>query len=174
MRYAKTILIGALASIASHAASAAPIDNAVTASPRSAFVCPETNGPLKPDELARIRTVLPTGNALEHPAQLGASIAELKRLGLSRAMIVDHLVGVYCPSIAQRYSLSDAEKAEDVRLYASRVTAHVYGQDRVDDIVLTVPLKPYAADRVNAAARASGVSVEKWLSTAVESALKNR
>jgi hypothetical protein len=174
MRYAKTIFIGALASITSHVASAAPLDNAVATSPRSAFVCPETNGTLKPDELARIRTVLPAGNALEHPAQLGASIAELKRLGLSRAMIVDHLVGAYCPSIAQRGSLSDAEKAADVRLYASRVTAHVYRQDRTDDIVLTLQLKPSDADRVNAAARASGVSVEKWLSTAVESALKTR
>jgi hypothetical protein len=100
MRYAETILIGALVSIASHAVSATPIDNAVTALPRSAFVCPETNGNLKPDDLGRVRAVLPTGNALEHPAQLGASIAELKRLGLSRAMIVDQLVGVYCPSIA--------------------------------------------------------------------------
>ena len=174
MRYAKAIFIGALASIASHSVSAAPIDNAVTASPRSTFICPATNGTLKPDELARIRTVLPTGNALEHPAQLSTSIAELKHLGLSRKMIVDHLVGAYCPAIAQRGSLSDAQKAEDVRLYANRITDHVYGQDHVDDIMLTVPLKPSDADRVNAAARANGVSVEKWLSTAVESALKTR
>ena len=116
MRYATTILIGALASIASHAALAAPIDSTVAASPQSAFVCPVTDSNLRADELARIRTVLPAGNALEHPAQLSASITELKRLGLSRAMIVDHLVGAYCPAIAQRSSLSDAQKTEDVRL----------------------------------------------------------
>lgn len=174
MRYAKTILIGALASVASHAASAAPINNTVTAPPRSAFVCPETNTSLKADEFARIRAVLPAGNALEHPAQLSASVAELKRLGLSRAMIVDHLVGAYCPTIAQRSSLSDAQKTEDVSLYASRVTAHVYGEGHVEDIVMTVLLKPSDADRVSAAARKGGVSVEKWLSTAVESALKTR
>jgi hypothetical protein len=174
MRHAKTIIIGALASIASHAASAAPIDSTVTAPPRAAFVCPETNSNLKPEELARIRNLLPTGNMLEYPAQLSASITELKRLGLSRAMIVDHLVGAYCPAIAQRGSLSDAQKTEDVRLYASRVTAYVYGEGHVDDIVMTVLLKPSDADRVNAAARKNGVSVEKWLSTAVESALKTR
>lgn len=171
MRIGKTILIGALVSIASHSVTAAPIDNAISAPARAGFVCPDTSN-VRPDELTRIRTVLPIGNALDDPARLSASIAELKRMGLSRARIVDHLVGAYCPTVAESSTLSDAQKAEDVRLYAGRITAHVYGQDHVSDIVLNVLLKPSVADRVRAAAQASGVSEEKWVSTTIESALQ--
>ena len=134
-------------------------------------MCPDNNN-VKSDELVKIRAVLPIENALDKPAQLNASIAELKRLGLSRTLIADHLIGAYCPTVARSSTLSDAEKAEDVRLYAKRITALVYGQDHISDIILNVPLQPSVADLVTHAAQESGVSEEKWLSTTIESAVQ--
>jgi hypothetical protein len=52
---------------------------------------------------------------MDNPVQLNASIDGLKRLGLSRTLIIDHLIGAYCPTVAQNSSLSNAEKAVEVR-----------------------------------------------------------
>lgn len=138
----------------------------------SNFVCPETIKGTTPDKRAEIRTLLPSGDAMENPTRLNASIDELRRLGLSQTLIVDHLIGAYCPTVAENTSLSDSEKTSKVRQFASRITVLVYREEDVSEILLNVPLKPSVVDEVNAKAEASGISVEKWLARAVETALQ--
>jgi len=138
----------------------------------STFVCPETIEGTTPDKRAEIRTLLPPGDAMENPARLNASIDELRRLGLSQTLIVDHLIGAYCPTVAENTSLSDSEKTAKVRQFARRITVLVYREEDVSDILLNIPLKPSIVDEVNAKAEASGISVEKWLARAIETALK--
>ncbi|TFW56704.1 hypothetical protein CT676_34015 [Bradyrhizobium sp. MOS001] len=103
-------------------------------------------------------------------ARLNASIDGLRRLGLSQTLIVDHLIGAYCPTVAKDNSLSDAEKTAKVRRFASRITVLVHREEDISEILLYVPLKPSVVDAVNAKAQASGLSVERWLSRTIEAA----
>jgi hypothetical protein len=48
-----------------------------------------------PTERAAIRKLIPSGSALKDPAQLNASVKGLKRLGLSKVWVTDHLIGAY-------------------------------------------------------------------------------
>jgi hypothetical protein len=166
VKIASTIIVGAIVSIASNSAMAA--------SARSGFVCPKTIEGTTPDKRGEIRALLPSGNALDNPAQLRIGIDELKRLGLSNTLIVDHLIGAYCPTVAQNTSLSDAQKATQIRQFAGRITAIVYSEEDVSDIVLNVLLSPSIVDQVNLKAQASGLSVEGWLSKTIETAVQER
>ena len=166
-----TLIIGAIVSTASNAAMAEMAGNTIPARVvRTGFECPKTIEGTTPNKRAKIRTLLPSGNAMDNPVQLNASIDGLKHLGLSRTSIIDHLIGAYCPTVAQNSSLSDAEKATEIRQFASRITTLVYSEENISDIALNILLKPSIVDEVNAKAQASGVSVETWLSRTIEAA----
>jgi predicted HicB family RNase H-like nuclease len=66
------------------------------------------------------------------------------------------------------------KRATQVRQFASRITAIVYSEEDISDIVLNVLLKPSIVDQVNLKAQASGLSVEGWLSKTIESAVQER
>lgn len=137
---------------------------------QAGFKCPLTIEGTTPEKRAEIEKLLPPGNAIDDPDRLNASIDGLRRLGLSRSQIVNHLIGAECPMIARNGSLSDKEKTARVRRYASRITALVYNVENASEIVLDVPLKPAIVDQVNAKAQQSGLSVENWLSRVVSTA----
>jgi hypothetical protein len=134
------------------------------------FTCPPLVRGATARQRKAIRTLLPSGDAISDPAQLNASIRGLKRLGLSNTLVADHLIGAYCATIAHNSYLSGAQKTEDVRQFASQITALVYNDEHVSDIVLNVPLKPSVVDEVNVKAQASGLSVEQWMSRTIEAA----
>jgi hypothetical protein len=138
----------------------------------STFVCPYTIEGATPEKRDEIRTLLPQGNAMDDPARLNASIDGLRRLGLSQTSIVNHLIGAYCPTVAQEGALSDAEKTAKVRQFASRITALVHREEDISEILLNVPLKPSVVDQVTAKAQESGLSVETWLSRTIEAAAR--
>jgi hypothetical protein len=106
VRLASAIVVGTIVSTASNSAMAQAAGNPIPTPARAGFVCPKTIEGTTPGKGAEIRTLLPSGNALDNPAQLRASIDELKRFGLSNTLIIDHLIGAY----AQDVSLSDAQK----------------------------------------------------------------
>lgn len=113
---ASTLVIGAIVSTASIATMAEVAGNVIPSQAvRARFECPKTIEGTTPDKRAEIRTLLPSENVMDNPVQLNASIDGLKRLGLSRTLIIDHLIGAYCPTVAQNSSLSNAEKAVEVR-----------------------------------------------------------
>jgi predicted DNA binding CopG/RHH family protein len=145
-----------------------------TISAQSAFTCPSIRKDGTPHQRAAIRELLPPGAAIEDPAQLNASVEGLKRLGLSKILTTDHLIGAYCTNIARNKLLSDTEKAEDVREFAAQVTQLVYNDEDISDISLNVLLKPSAVDAVNVKAQASGLSAQQWMSRIIEAAAQQR
>jgi len=165
---ATTVLTAAIILIALNPANAEVNGKSISA--HSGFACPPVRSGVTAHQRAAIRALLPSGDALEDPAQLNASINGLKRLGLSNTLVTDHLIGAYCETIAHNGNLSDTEKTEDVRQFAGQVTALVYREDHVSDISLNVLLKPSVADAVNVKAQASGLSTEQWMAKAIEAA----
>lgn len=138
----------------------------------SAFECPTMIEGTTPAKRAEIRKILPTDDALDDPTQLNASIDELRRLGLSQISIINHLIGAYCPVVFRNDSLSDAERAASVRQFAGKITALVRQQENITGIILNVTLEPPAVDKINARAKATGLSVDQWLSRTIEAALR--
>ena len=145
-----------------------------TAPTQSGFSCPPLRTGATPHQRAAIRALIPSGDAIEDPAQLTASIEGLKRLGLSKVRVTDHLIGAYCTNIAGNGLLSEAEKTEDVREFAAQVTHRVYDEEYVSDISLNVLLKPSVVDEVNVKAQASGLSTAQWMSRTIEAAAQKR
>ena len=64
------------------------------------------------------------------------------RDGTSKSFIIDHLVGAYCPMVAQESSLSQGEKAVRVRRFTDQITQLVYSLESGLDIIINVPLTP--------------------------------
>lgn len=141
-----------------------------TISTQSGFKCPPHVTGATARQREAIRAMLPSGDAMNDPAQLNASIEGLKRLGLSKTLVADHLIGAYCATVARGSRLSDAEKTEDVRQFASQITPLVYHDADVADVILNVPLKPSVVDEVNLKAQANGLSVAQWMSGIIETA----
>jgi hypothetical protein len=169
---ATTILTVAVISIALNPANAAVAGK--TVSVQTGFTCPPIRKGGTAHQRATIRKLIPSGEALEDPAQLNASVEGLKRLGVSKTLVTDHLIGAYCTNIARNGLLSGAEKTEDVREFAAQVTHLVYNEDEISDISLNVLLKPSVADAVNVKAQASGLSTEQWMSRTIEAAAQKR
>jgi hypothetical protein len=141
------------------------------AQPQPQFECPKPiDLATTPQAKAEIQKLLPPGNATNDPDRLNASIDALSALGMSKAQIINHLIGAHCPTLAQNSTLSDAEKTSRMKRYASQITVLVYRVENVEEIILNVPLKPTVVDEVNAKAKKSGLSVEDWLSKVVGTA----
>jgi hypothetical protein len=169
---AATIMTAAIISTALSPANAEV--SGKTISTQSGFSCPPIRKGGAPAERAAIRALIPSGAALEDPVRLNASVEGLKRLGLSKLWVTDHLIGAYCTNIARKGFLTDAEKTEDVRAFAAQITHLVYNEENVSDISLNVLLKPSVADAVNVKAQASGLSAEQWMSRTIEAAAQKR
>jgi hypothetical protein len=167
-KVASIIMTGAIISIALKPANAEVVGKTVPM--KSGFTCPHPVKGTTARQREAIRALLPPGDAMDDPAQLNASIRGLKRFGLSKTLVADHLIGDYCITVAHNSLLSDAEKTEDVRQFASQITPLVYNDDDVSDIVLNVLLKPSVLDEVNVKAQASGLSVDQWLFKTIEAA----
>lgn len=134
------------------------------------FECPEMIDGQTVAQRAEIKRYLPLGDAMNDPVRLNNSIDGLRKLGLSKALIINHLIGAYCPLVAQNRSLSFSSKTARVRHFASQVTALVYSEEGVSEIILNVPLTPSVVDAVNAKATKAGVPIEVWLSRKIEAA----
>lgn len=151
------------------AIAAFPLPEAESATP--AFACPFSLRDVTPELRARIEAALPAGDPLEDPVRLNASIDMLKGDGLSKAMIINHLIGAYCPSVADTATLSDAQKAAAIRRFATKVTLLVYDYEDEKEIILDVPLKPTLVDEVHFRAQQEGLSVDSWFQKTIQQAL---
>jgi hypothetical protein len=116
---------------------------------------------------AEIRALLPTGDAFADVARLNASVATLRQKGISQALIIDGLIGAYCPLVAANAGLTDAQRTARVRQFAARIARTVYALDSADEIILDVPFAPAAVEAINARAKAAGMSPESWVADAV-------
>jgi hypothetical protein len=105
--------------------------------------------------------------------RLGELVTDLRKSGIRPALIVDHLIGAFCPLVAADDTLSDKQKAVRVRQFARRVTELAYVPSDPDevDVLVTVPLAPTLLGQVDQAASRSGLSRDAWLERAIKQQL---
>jgi hypothetical protein len=136
------------------------------------FECPSPFKPTTPATLTEIRSQLPDGKAMADVGRLTATIDILRRKGMPKSLIIDHLIGAYCPMVVQESSLTEAEKAASVRRFSGQITHLVYSLESGLDIMINVPFTPDVVDAINAKARKQGLSGPAWIAMTVENALQ--
>jgi hypothetical protein len=134
--------------------------------------CPLAVRPTTPAKLQEIQRLLPDGNTMADIVQLSATIGTLRQDGMSKSQIIDHLVGVYGPMVAQESSLTEAEKNAHLRRFTGQVTQLVYSLEIGLDIIVNVPLSPDVVAVLNATASKQGLSDAAWIAMTVEKALQ--
>lgn len=138
------------------------------------FQCPSPSNLNNPAKLEQIRGLLPDVNTMTNIQRLSATIATLQRDGMSKSLIIDHLVGAYCPMVIRDAPLSEAEKAALVRRFAGQVTRLVYSLESGLDIIINVPLTPDVVDAVNSVAKKQGLSGPAWIAMTIDYALQQQ
>ena len=136
------------------------------------FECALAVKPTTPAKLQEIQRLLPDGNAIANIGRLNATVGTLRQDGMSKSQIIDHLVGVYCPIVAQESSLTEAEKTEHLQRFTGQVTQLVYSLESGLDIIINVPLTPDVVAVLNATASKQGLSGAAWIAMTVENALQ--
>lgn len=143
----------------------------VPASAAETFECPNPFKPNTPAKLEEIKGLLPDAGAMANIGQLTVAINTLRREGMSKNLIIDHLIGAYCPMVAQG---SDAEKSALVRRFSGQVTRLVYSLESGLDIIVNVPLTPDIIDAVNTVAKKQGLTTPAWIAMAIDHALQQQ
>jgi hypothetical protein len=138
------------------------------------FECPSPFKPNTPAKLEEIKGLLPDVNAMADIGQLNVTIDTLRREGMPKNLIIDHLIGAYCPMIAREASLTESEKAALVRRFSGQVTQLVYSLESGLDIIINVPLTPDIVDAVNSIARKQGLSGPAWIAMTIDNALQQQ
>src|SRR5689334_7144005 len=138
------------------------------------FQCPSFSRPNNPAKLEQIRGLLPNADTMTNIDQLSATIASLRRDGMSKSLIIDHLVGAYCPMVAREAAVDDTEKADRVRRFSGQVTRLVYSLESGLDIIVNVPLTPDIVDAVNSEAKKQGLSGAAWIAMTIDNALQQQ
>ena len=138
------------------------------------FNCPFIFTSSDPSKLEQIRALLPDASAMGSVGRLNSTVDTLRRDGMTKSQIVSHLVGAYCPMVAQDSSLTEADKATKVRRFAGQITQLVYSLESGLDIIVNVPLTPDVVDALNATARKQGLSSSAWIAMTVENALQRQ
>ena len=138
------------------------------------FQCPLPSNPNNPAKLEQIKGLLPDVNTMTNIEQLNTAIAALRRDGMSKSLMIDHLVGAYCPMVVREAPLSQAQKAALVRRFTGQVTRLVYSLESGLDIIINVPLTPDVVDAVNSLARKQGLSGPAWIAMTIEYALQQQ
>lgn len=138
------------------------------------FECPSPFKPNTPAKLEEIKGLLPNVNAMADISQLNITIDTLRREGMPKNLIIDHLIGAYCPMIAREASLAESEKVALVRRFSGQVTQLVYSLESGLDIIINVPLTPDIVDAVNSTARKQGLSGPAWIAMTIDNALQQQ
>jgi S-methylmethionine-dependent homocysteine/selenocysteine methylase len=138
------------------------------------FQCPSFSRPNDPAKLEQIRGQLPNADTMTNIERLSATIASLRRDGMSRSLIIDHLVGAYCPMVVREAAVDDTEKAALVQRFTGQVTRLVYSLESGLDIIVSVPLSPDIVDTVNSVAKKQGLSGPAWIAMTIDNALQQQ
>ena len=138
------------------------------------FECPNSFTPTTSAKLEQVKSLLPDTNAMTDVGLLNVAIGTLRRDGMSKSLIIDHLIGAYCPMIARDAALTDADKATLVRRFSVEVTRLVYSLESGLDIIINVPLTPDVVDAVNSTAKEQGLSGPAWIAMTIDNALQQQ
>jgi hypothetical protein len=138
------------------------------------FECPNPFTPNSPAKLEQIKGLLPDVDTMGNIDQLTVAINTLRREGMSKSLIMDHLIGAYCPMVARDNSVTDVEKTALVRRFSGQVTRLVYSLESNLDIIINVPLTPDVVDAVNTIAKKQGLSGPAWIEMTIDNALQQQ
>src|SRR5271170_4471684 len=86
------------------------------------FECPLPVKPISPAKLQEIQRLLPDVSAMADIGRLNATVSTLRCDGMPKSLIIDHLVGAYCPLVARESSFTEAEKSAHLRSFTGQVT----------------------------------------------------
>jgi hypothetical protein len=143
-----------------------------TAAAAEKFECPLPLQPTTPAKLQEIQRLLPDGNAMADPSRLNATVDTLQRDGMTKRLIIEHLVGAYCPMVAQDSSLTEAEKTARLQRFTGQFTRLVYSPESGLEIIINVPLTPDVVAVLNETASKRGLSGSAWIAMTVQDALQ--
>lgn len=89
------------------------------------------------------------------------------------ALIVDRLMGAYCPLVAADSTLSDKQKTDRVLRFAQLVTGLAYRSSDPDEVGVLVQtaLTPGLLSQVDKAAGRAGLSRDEWIERAIRQKL---
>ncbi len=136
----------------------------------AAFECPRpVGGPVAASDVAKL---LPAGDPLDNPLALNAAVDALRKQGLGAPLIIDALVGAYCPTVAGDPALSDAARTARVRTFAAQITRVAYALLSEDEVILDVPFSPATLAAIRAKAKAANLSPETFIAAAAAAAAK--
>ena len=136
----------------------------------AAFTCPDITAAGMRGPAPSLADLYSGANDVTASKRLGEFIADLRKSGMKPALIVDQLIGAYCPLVAADNTLSDKQKVDRVRRFAQLVTGLAYvppAPDEVDILVQTA-LAPALLSQIDHAASRAGISREEWIERAIE------
>lgn len=136
------------------------------------FKCPDLSDLRSSPAAEAVTALLPNSAALADPRQMASAITLLKEHGLSNDDTINHLMALYCPTVAARGDLPDDSKLADVRKFARQVTAQVLSTNTEDSVLFKVPLSPANAEAAKESAAAAGLTIEQWIAQSVNAALR--
>ena len=136
----------------------------------AAFTCPDTSTPAMAGQAPSLNDLYAGATDATASQRLGELMADLRKSGLKPSMIVDHLVGAYCPLVAADTSLSDKQKTDRVRRFAQQVTGLAYAPSDTDevDVLVQTTLAPEMLSQIDQAAKRGGVSRDEWIAQAIK------
>jgi hypothetical protein len=136
----------------------------------AAFTCPETSGAAMPATTPSLNNLYSGATDATASNRLGEVMADLRKSGLKPSLIVDHLLGAYCPLVAADNSLSDKQKTDRVRRFAQQVTGLAYmpSDSGEVDVLVQTTLAPELLTQIDQAASRGGVSRDEWIAQAIK------
>ena len=134
------------------------------------FTCPDATASDAPRTAPALRALYSGATDITASDRLGELMTDLRNSGMKPALIVDHLIGAYCPLVAADSTLSDKQKADRLRQFARQVTGLAYVPSDADEVevLVTVPLTPTLLGQVDQAAGRAGLSRDTWLEQAIK------
>jgi hypothetical protein len=105
-----------------------------------------------------------------------AAIEKMKTEGIKSGDIIDKLVVSYCGRLDAESKLSDTDKSELVRRFASNVSGVVYrgSANNEEDVLVDVPVPTYLYGQLQQAAKTANVSQDIWIDQAIKKNLSNQ
>jgi hypothetical protein len=137
------------------------------------FACPDTTAAAMLGTAPSLPNLSSGADDVTAGNRLGELMADLRKSGMKPALIVDRLIGAYCPFVAADDTLSDKQKTERVRRFAHMVTDLAYGPSDPDevDILVQTALTPSLLTQIDQAAGRAGVSRDEWIVRAIKQQL---
>lgn len=164
--FTKTLLAAALA-------TGCAMTMAMGSAEAAGFVCAYKEAPNAPKDLPPATGLTEDMTQVEARNRVQELVGDMALAKIPPAMIVDHLVWAYCPLVEKDANLTDVQKANRVRQFAADVAGMVYApaSDAELDIIVSLPIAPAVLGKVDAAAKAGGLSRDAWMNGAIENAL---